>query len=269
MKIGWYVALAIAALLIGGLAQAAPKVLNSTQLDRVAAGEAEATETDDTIVVDGGPGSSHTVVGAEAASEGIATYGFDNFTLQLDGNIAAGIAAAGDCNEVSVLNQRNSGFAVATGDNLELDVTFNSVFDEVTDGSAAVAGNHNDVAIDYYYADIEGQINGNAYGVVAAAATVDGSFNVEDVYTKVDADICKSFNVDTNHASISGQCGSSTIVLANAFGLQTLGVNLNVTSADVAGAATIPNTGDALAGCAETSIIQGVVNCGGFGFGPG
>lgn len=253
------VVFAAGALVMSSLAFAAPKVLSSAQMETVAAGSLldvflpttatfstsgyEATETVEGLAAadNGGvavSGSENDLPTAVATDYGIATNGDDNEVVADGANLVVfaeggeeGLAAVGEGNLVTAIEQEGANIGVVTGDNAQIDVALNTV-DEVDGGSAGVAGSGN--TVDVFKKDItidEAVISGGAYGVIAGEATVSNSFNVKEVEILTTITITDSFNVVTNSLDISGQDELQAIVNANTLGEQNIGVLLNVTTA--------------------------------------
>lgn len=252
------VVLMAGALMLSSVAFAAPRALSGAELDAVTAGsmldsvmstflgsstqsasveEAAAVAPGSNSIAIEADNSDVTAAGAVADNDGVAVNGDDNVTVKNDGNIAALGSVAGDNNQYRYTDI-NAEVAINTNDDgdvtlTETDTRIENEIEDIDDGSAAVIGDGNHVAVTTDNSEIDVDTDGgDLFGVVAREATISDSFNTKEVDVDVEVEIEDSFNVTTNTMDISGQNGLTAIVNANSLnGLQGIGANLNVTSA--------------------------------------
>lgn len=145
-------------------------------------------------------------------------------------------------NEESAINVGTGNFAAAAneidGDGVQVIGFANTTAAAVDNDGSAITFGTGTAAVDNSF--VEGQIAGNAQGVVAGVATVTNSFNTCVSETDIEIEIEDSFNVTTNSLVVSGQSNAQAIVLANSLGDQNIVANLVLTNA----ATNVPTTGD-------------------------
>jgi hypothetical protein len=218
--------------LLASAAFATPKALSSAQLDTISAGAGIM----DVFLGTGGGSTVGQVPetgiqdNAVATDAGTAVRGNENETgLFVEDNDDSALAI-GTGNKAIYTDQSDAGAALNAGDNAQicLDLTTVDYTIEDLDESVAFIGDNNEVLYDA--SEIDADIDGEGYGVIARTAEVCDSFNIAETDIDIDVDIDDSFNVETNSLEVCPQ-QVNAIVFAAGLGDIMTGTNLNVTTA--------------------------------------
>lgn len=163
-----------------------------------------------------------------------------------DSDVACGTAVINDIevevedNDESAINVGFDNFAAAANEiednGVQVIGAENLTLAAVENDGSAISFGEADAFVDN--SEVDGQIVGNALGVVAEVATVTDSFNTIENELEIEAEIEDSFNTVTNTLEVCGQNSAQGIVLANTLADQNIVANLVLTNAAANSATT-------------------------------